>query len=175
VLTLGIDVGVTGAIACLREDGSCVDVIDLPVGYTQVEGGTGKKVRQVDCIALRDIIRKLRGGEQAFAVVEKTQATPTLGVVTAFSMGMQLASVIDGVRLGGCGYGLVAPQSWKRGMGLMDSSKSYSEKKRASLKMARELYPRAPLDYACNDGRAEALLIAHWHQQRDRQWRLEVA
>ena len=54
---------------------------------------------------------------------------------------------------------LVTPAVWKRGIGL-------SSDKRASLDKARLLFPTADLTLAKYDGRAEALLLAHWAQRR---------
>jgi len=54
-----------------------------------------------------------------------------------------------------CPTHLVTPQIWKKSMGL-------TADKRTSLKMARELWPNAPLNRQKDNGRAEALLIAEW-------------
>lgn len=167
MLTLGVDVGLTGAIACLRDDGAFMDVEDLPIV-------THGKSKLIDGTELREIVRKMRQGQPAVAVIEKTQPTPKLGVVQAFSMGMTLGSTIDALRFSGCSIDLVMPQVWKRALGLIDSKLTTREKKAASLSRARLLYPSAPLERHLDNGRAEALLIAHWYQ-RNRQGQLEVA
>lgn len=100
MLTLGVDVGLTGAIACLRDDGAFMDVEDLPIV-------THGKSKLIDGTELREIVRKMRQGQPAVAVIEKTQPTPKLGVVQAFSMGMTLGSTIDALRFSGCSIDLV--------------------------------------------------------------------
>jgi hypothetical protein len=50
---------------------------------------------------------------------------------------------------------LVTPSVWKRALGL-------GKDKDASLHKARLLFPMAELHLAKHDGRAEALLIAHY-------------
>lgn len=167
MLTLGVDVGVTGAIACLRDDGMFLDVEDLPIVFH-------KKSKLIDGVELRDIVRRMRQGQPATAVIEKTQPTPKLGVVQAFSMGMTLGSTIDALRFAGCSIEFVMPAVWKRALGLIDAEATHSQKKAASLHRARLLFPSAPLTRVGDNGRAEALLIAHWHQ-RNRQGQLEVA
>lgn len=54
---------------------------------------------------------------------------------------------------------LVTPATWKRSLGL-------STDKRASLHKARLLFQPADLALAKHEGRAEALLIAHWALRR---------
>lgn len=172
MLTLGVDVGVTGCIACLRDDGMFLDLEDLPIVFH-------RKTKLIDGIVLRDIVRRMRQGQPAIAVIEKTQPTPKLGVTQAFSMGMTLGSTIDALRFGGCSLEFVLPQVWKRAAGLLMPGATDTEKKRASLNQARKLFPSAPLDLAGNHNRAEAMLIARWHQQwtaeRTAQRQLEVA
>lgn len=53
----------------------------------------------------------------------------------------------------------VSPQKWKRDLGL-------SRDKEDSLKLARTMWPDAPLTRKKDNGRAEALLIAGWHAEQ---------
>jgi hypothetical protein len=167
MLTMGVDVGVSGCIACLRDDGTYLDLEDLPI---VVHG----KSKLIDGTELRDIVRRMRQGQPAVAVIEKTQPTPKLGVTQAFSMGMTLGSTIDALRFSGCSIEFVLPQVWKRALGLLMPKASDTEKKAASLHRARQLFPSAPLDLAGNHNRGEALLIGYW-SQRNRQQSLAVA
>jgi hypothetical protein len=52
----------------------------------------------------------------------------------------------------------VTPQRWKRFYGL-------GSNKGDCLRVARELYPSAPLTLAKHHNRAESLLIARWAQR----------
>jgi hypothetical protein len=155
MIVLGIDVGVTGAIAALRQDGAYVDVEDLPIMFH-------RKFKLVDGIALRTIVRRLRNNEPTFAVIEKTQPTDKIGVTTAFSMGGTLGSAVDALRFSGCKFEFVMPMVWKRAYGLLAPGKTDTEKKRASLELARKFFPEAPLSRQLDNGRAESLLIAQW-------------
>lgn len=167
MLTLGIDCGVTGAISCLSEDGQYRDVEDLPLI-------THGKTRWIDGTELLTILRRMRGGEPCMAFVEKTQATPKIGVTTSNSMGLTLGSTLAILQIAGCAIELVYPQVWKRALGLIDSQSSDREKKRASLDRARLLFPRASLERVCDNGRAEALLIAWYALNRKQQRELVV-
>lgn len=167
MLTLGIDVGVTGAVACLRDDGAFQGVEDLPIM-------THGKTRWIDGVEFLAIVRRLKQGQECRAFVEKTQATPKIGVTTANSMGLTLGSTLVVLQIAGCAIELVYPQVWKRALNLIDSSKSDRDKKAASLHRARQLFPSAPLERHLDNGRAEALLIAHY-SQRFKQGQLAVA
>lgn len=62
------------------------------------------------------------------------------------------------------GYVKVPPQTWKKHFGLIfDKSVSKTERKHASVELARKLYPAvADQLLLSKDGRAEALLIARY-------------
>ena len=51
---------------------------------------------------------------------------------------------------------LVTPQRWKRHHGLIGTEK------KASLELARQRWPDAPLKLVKHHGRADALLMAQW-------------
>jgi hypothetical protein len=168
VLTLGIDVGITGAIACLRDDGAFLDVEDLPVM-------TYRTAKWIDGTELLTIVRRMRQGSPAKAIVERIHAMPAMGALANNSKGMTLGSTLSILQVAGCAIELVEPGTWKRGLGLLAPKSTDREKKVASLHRARQLFPSAPLSRIADNGRAEALLIAHWHQRKSRPTQLEVA
>jgi hypothetical protein len=155
VITIGIDVGVTGAIAALDTDGTYRDVRDLPI-FTHGE------THWVDATELLSIILELRDGQPARAAIEQIHGTPKMGVVTCTSMGLTLGSVLATVQMAGIGFELVKPAQWKKHYGLIMPKASDREKKHASLCRARQLFPTAPLERVKYNGRAEALLIANY-------------
>lgn len=161
MLTIGVDVGITGAIAFLNTDGQFVAVHDLPVC---VYG----KSKWIDPMALLAIVREtrdahgFRGTSPARAFVEQTHAMPKLGTVAANSKGMTFGSTVAALQIAGVSLELVTPQKWKASLGLLLPGSSDREKKEASLTRARMLFPSADLDRKKDHGRAEALLIAHW-------------
>ena len=158
MITIGIDIGVCGAIAAVDALGTH-SVEDLP---TVPDG----KVRRIDG---RGLILLIRGmvpvGQPALIVFEDVRARP-LGNAgahgnTMHSQGSMMRSrgiveaVVDITRIESS---VVQPQTWKRFFGLLKSEKG------ASLDKARALYPAAlpQLARAKDHNRAEALLIAHW-------------
>ncbi len=80
---------------------------------------------------------------------------PRQGIASAFNFGVGFGSVLSILQARHLSIELVTPVVWKRAMGL-------SKDKRASLDKARLLYPAADLSLAKHEGRAEALLLAHW-------------
>src|SRR5271166_878997 len=107
---LGIDIGVSGAIAHLNEDGDLLGVWDMPA----LEGGNGGR-RAVNAPLLADLIANLPASH---AFVEYVGARPGEGAVGAFSFGRS-RGVVEGV-LGAAGIPctFIAPASWKRAIGI---------------------------------------------------------
>lgn len=164
MLTLGVDVGVTGAIAALAEDGSYVGVWDLPITFR-------RKLKWIDGIELFTIVKKIRNGGPARVMVEYTHAFPAkregqeevnTGSIAGNSKGVTLGSTLATLQLAGCAVDVVSPGVWKRALNLLAPKLTYDQKKQLMLARAREWYPRASLERRCDDGRAEALLIARY-------------
>lgn len=157
---LAIDPGVTGAIALLDAKGKFLDVRDMPAADRRVSGHVK---RQIDAPALFALLAELLAGAPARVAVEEVGVIrPGRGVSTQGSL-LYSAGIIEGV-LGA--HGILAepitPQFWKARVGLAQNSKlSDTAKKRASLDMARQLFPSAPLELVKHHGRADALLIAY--------------
>lgn len=153
MIHLGIDVGVGGAIAALNADGSLRAVRDLPIF-------THGQTHWIDSTELLSIIRELRDGQSAHAVIEQIHGTPKMGVVTCTSMGLTLGSTLATIQFAGIRFELVKPQQWKKHFGLLMPGAKDREKKHASLCKARQLFPTAELARVKDNNRAEALLIA---------------
>ena len=67
MIVFGIDCGITGAISAVMDDGSYIDVRDLPIA---VNGNT----KWIDGQEFLSLLIELRSGWPARAVVERTQA-----------------------------------------------------------------------------------------------------
>jgi hypothetical protein len=151
MLTLGIDPGLSGALAILDADGNAELLADLPVirdrSLAWIDAGTMQML-------LVDAIR----GRQCRAIVERVSAMPRQGIASAFTFGVGLGSLLAALQTLRLPIELVTPASWKLAMGL-------GRDKRASIDKARLLFPSADLTLAKHDGRAEALLLA-WYAQR---------
>jgi crossover junction endodeoxyribonuclease RuvC len=149
---IGIDPGISGAIAVLSADGSkIIAVHDMPT----VELLSGKSTKSsVSAPMLAAILRKWA---MAGAIIEKVSAMPGQGVTSMFNFGKS-AGVIEGVCAGlSIPVTLVTPQSWQKRSGKRQG-KDGSRARAAELFPAdAELFSRVK-----DDGRAEAVLIARF-------------
>jgi hypothetical protein len=145
---LGVDPGLTGAVAGLNEDGSFSFVADLPVIRDL-------KLAWIDGRALQSTVTSALVGRQAHAVIERVWSMPKQGVSSTFQFGVGFGSLLSVFQVMQISLELVTPGTWKKFHGL-------GRDKNASLYKARLLYPAAELHLAKHDGRAEALLIARY-------------
>lgn len=148
IYIIGVDPGLSGALAVLGAAGELVQLADLPV----IRDG---RLAWIDGGALQSLLIEALAGRPARAIVERVSAMPRQGVASAFTFGVGLGSVLSILQARQVSVELVTAAVWKRALGL-------SSDKRASLDKARLLYPSADLALAKHDGRAEALLLAHW-------------
>ncbi len=148
--TLGIDVGLNGAIA-LVVDGELVSVVDMP---TVTLDRNGKAKRQVSVPELVDIIKQFDPNE---AYVEKVFAMAGQGVTSVFSFGRSLG-VVEGVLTTlKIKTTLMTPQTWQKGLGMTGG-------KDGSRARAMELFPDhlSLFKRVKDDGRSDSALIALW-------------
>ncbi len=171
-LTFGIDPGLTGAVATLI-DGEPGPILDMPT----FDNGTAN---EVDAMLLGEFMRELRRshpGAYHSACVEKVRAMPnkqvpgkaprTMGAQSSFNFGDGFGQVKAVLRVLGMDPVLVEAQSWKRRMGLLGT-----EKDDARLLAIRRFPSAEPLLRRKKDsGRADALLIALWHENTQMQGR----
>ena len=141
---MGIDPGVTGAVALLRDDRQKVE--DMPSNPRD----------------LWELLTELRGGPylEVSAIVEQAQAMPKQGVSSTFKTGYGYGVIIGVLASLGIPYETVTPSVWKRAMGLQGKDKD------ASRSLARCYWPDAPLGRVKDHGRAEALLIAEYGRRK---------
>lgn len=151
---LGIDPGLTGALALISNDGF-VEVIDMP----KAKERHGKESRDRICShSLRDelLIMQNTHGKIRVAVVELTGPMPKQGVTSVYRFGYGNGQ-IDGVLAALCiPTEYVRPQVWKKALGL-------GADKAQSLALARAKWPTADsFTLKKHDGRAEAALLAEF-------------
>lgn len=143
---IGFDPGFSGAWGMIEANGAyvgCGDTIhDSKRIYTQAMFAEISQARDKDDLAV---------------VIEAVHAMPKQGVASTFKFGVSFGSVMALADRLNEDCHLVTPQKWKKDLGL-------SSDKNDSLAMARELWPEAPLKRQKDNGRAEALLIAHWYR-----------
>ena len=160
MIAVGIDPGVTGAIALLGHRHELLHVEDLPTMARGAGGGLVK--RQVNAAALAQLLREwlsTHDKHEVMVAIEAMNAFPGQGVSTTFSIALTAGLIEGAVSARGYPHELVRPQDWKRAMHLSAS------KDQARMK-AQRLYPEADLTRAKDHNRAEAILIARYCYDR---------
>ena len=159
-LYIGIDPGITGAIAAVTEQGDLYRVYDLP---TIANGKAGAKVKRK--LNGAELARILTVGFSDFEprelriVVEQVSSMPGQGVASVFSLG-QTAGKIEGVLEAlGLGYSYVHPKTWKKFYKLLRAEKEHS---RALALQTWPLAGAVEFSRKMDQNRAEACLIAKW-------------
>mgnify|MGYP000013443805 CR=1 FL=1 len=154
MIILGIDPGLTGALALVGK-GGLIDMQDMPVMPRSV-GGTVKS--QVNAAGLHQLLQEwVRGHDknEFMVFIERVNAMPKQGSASTFSLG-HTTGIIEGVI---CAYGLahemIQPHAWKKHFKLT------SDKDHARA-LAQRYYPEAALSRKKDHGRAEAALIARY-------------
>jgi hypothetical protein len=151
-LTIAIDPGLSGAIAILNADGVIESLRDLPIIRDL-------SLAWVDGSELSSIIAAAVRGRTAVAMVERVSSMPGQGIASSFLFGVGFGSILSVLQTRQIPIEFVTPAVWKRSYGL-------GKDKHASLHKARLMFPTAELHLAKHDGRAEALLIAHYAMTR---------
>lgn len=174
MISLGIDIGLSGAIAAVRGE-QLLGLEDMP---TREKPGTSLVRREIDPKALREAILRLCGPckdeaiavslEHVFAMGPATTGHGSgrgHGVSGAFALGETRGAVRAVIEILGLAPAWISPVSWKRHFGL---TAQHGEKvdKGASRRRALELYPAADLRLAKHHNRAEAILIARFAYER---------
>ncbi len=154
-VTFGIDPGLSGAIVTLL-DGEPGPMLDMPT----VQVGDW---REVDAAALSAWMRTVRAqhpGANFSACVEKVSARPSDGGTSAFRFGEGYGQIKAVLSVLGIEYSRAIPAVWKRHMGLIGTDKD------AARLLAIKRFPSAEpqLRRKKDSGRADALLIALWHE-----------
>lgn len=161
-VTFGIDPGLTGAVATLI-DGEPGPILDMPV----LSVGDWK---EVDAAMLAAWIRNVRAhhpGAHFSGCIEKVSARPGDGGTSAFRFGEGYGQIKAVLAVLDIPYSRPVPAVWKRHMGLLGT-----EKDDARLLAIRRFPDAAPqLQRKKDGGRADALLIALWHENTQMQGR----
>lgn len=146
LLTIGIDPGLSGALAILNQAGEIVALADLPVIRD-------RSLAWIDASRMQSLILGALEGRRAGAIVERVSSMPGQGIASAFQFGVGFGSVLGVLQALHLPIVLVTPAVWKHSYGL-------GKDKKAALHKARLLHPMAELHLAKHHGRGEALLIA---------------
>lgn len=159
--TIGIDPGMHGAIAFLADDGSLIDVVDMPIfGVTKKVSGKLRTKNHINVHDLGDVLRPHAGAE---GVIEQVGARPDDGSSQAFQFGFAVGTVHGALGALGTSMDTVTPGKWKKHFGLT------ADKEQARQLATRRFPSRADLFRRKMDaGRAEAALIALYHHETRR-------
>jgi crossover junction endodeoxyribonuclease RuvC len=149
-MKIGIDPGLSGALALLQDDNRIEDMLDMPV-----MAGTGKR-QQVNAAQLSKVLRLWKDGETVTAYLEQVAAMPRQGVSSMFGFGVSYGIVQGVLSTLGIPVILVTPQRWKKAAGLIGKDKDFART------LAQRLYPMAELGRKKDIGRADAILIARF-------------
>lgn len=157
---VGIDPGISGALALVGPGARLLRVADMP---TMPRGSGGAFVKnQVAPAALAELLRDWLSDtdkNEVRVLLESVTAMPKQGVASTFSLALT-AGLIEGVVAArGYSHELVRPQEWKKAMGLSAS------KDQARAKASR-IYPEADIHRVKDHNRAEAILIARFGYDR---------
>lgn len=155
-LSFGIDPGLSGAIAALV-DGVPGPIFDMPTSKV----GDWNEVDARALVMHLRFVRSLHPGAYVSACVEKVGARPADGGTSAFRFGEGAGVIRCALEALGIPYQRAIPAVWKRHFGLIKS-----EKDDARL-LAISRFPSVEdlLKRKKDQGRADALLLALWHDQ----------
>jgi crossover junction endodeoxyribonuclease RuvC len=150
MIIIGIDPGLSGAIAFYNTDTHEVTVHDMPT----VEVKRGAKAKREIAPALVAKALMSRGPVHA-AFVERVGAMPGQGVSSVFSFGYSTGVVIGALAALEIYTTIIPPQTWQKSMAVRGG-------KEGSRARAMEIWPgQADLfKRVKDDGRADASLIA---------------
>ena len=148
---LGVDIGATGALALLEDNGQLLDVWDMP---TLHDGP--KNRRTVNAPLLAEIIYKSHAGR---AYVERVGPRPMEGAVGAFAFGDCKGVVRGCLAAAAIPTIFIQPSQWKSAVGIAPGKEGAKDRARSE---AIRRWPAMAAKFArkMDDGRAEAALIA---------------
>ena len=151
MITVGIDPGLTGAVAFLR-NGEYYSLFDIPTTLK----GSGSVKQEVEPGGLkRMFLERLEGREDVAIALERVSAMPGQGSSSVFSFGDTYGCCRSVASLTGYPLHLVTPTTWKKHFGL-------GRDKEESRALASRLFPGAELHLKKHADRSEALLMARW-------------
>lgn len=148
---IGIDPGITGAIASISSQG--IQFIDCPI--IKISGQT-----KPNPTLMASELKRL-ATHNSIVIIESVHAMPKQGVCSMFSFGMGYGVWLGIIAALNIPVEFVTPQSWKKYYRL-------GSDKEASRAMALQLFPNESdnLKLKKHHGRAEALLLAEYLRRR---------
>lgn len=148
-IVMGIDPGLTGAIAAIDADAGEAEVWPMPTLTKQV----GKSRRKV--LNMPRLTAIIANVDPYLVLIEEVHSMPKQGVASTFSFGRAFG-LVEGVCAGmQLSYMMVKPQDWKRFHGLKAKGKD------EAVEFAGRMFPEVDFgNKGQMSGTADALLIA---------------
>ena len=150
-MDIGIDPGLSGAVAVLGTDGVLLALHDVPVLTLSTRSGSRTEYELPGMAALL----RTYTAPGAHVLIEASQAMPGQGVASTWTTGYGYGAWVGLLAALQIAYTIIRPASWKRALGL-------GKDKEAARLRAMQLYPKADLRHKRDHGRAEALLLV-WY------------
>tara|TARA_B100000575_G_C23067372_1_gene614688 strand:+ start:707 stop:1198 length:492 start_codon:yes stop_codon:yes gene_type:complete len=150
---IGIDPGLSGAIAVLEND-KVLKIYDMPV---MAEGKKNK--RQLNSAQLVNIIKEnIKNHDEINVVVEQVNAMPGQGVTSMFNFGQTFGAIKGVCAALSLPIFFIRPSKWKKYFELINSSKDSSRTK------VIEMYPSIAnqLSKKKDVNKSDAILIARF-------------
>ena len=157
MLVLGIDPGLTGALALYDPATDRLTLQDVPT-FVLPKGSKGKKT-ELDLYGLASIFDNW-AGQPVRAYVERVSASSQMGTVSAFSFGGSYWALRMACAAHFIPHELVTPQVWKKALKVPAAKDGARARASALLPQHSSLWTRAK-----DHGRAEAALIALYGAQ----------
>ena len=159
---IGIDPGLSGAIACVDNNGRLLGVFDMPVTTLKINRGVRN---EISIPLLIEIFKTLKPkfNAEIFACLEKVHGMPKMGGAAMFSFGRtygHLEALLAALEIS---YEAVPPQTWKKAI-----FNAKAKDKDAARILAMQIFPHASSNFTRkkDDGRAEAALMAEYMRRR---------
>lgn len=152
MIYIGIDPGLSGAIAVFNLETGHLSILDMPVVEVV---RNNKKKRELSPAMLANILKLV--DKPATAVVERVGAMPGQGVSSVFSFGRSLGTIEGALAALQIPMTLVPPQQWQKACAVRGG-------KDGSRQRAAELFPNFAGLFARkkDDGRSDAACLA-WY------------
>lgn len=151
---LGIDPGVSGAVACidLKPSPRVLAYAKVP---TQTLVASGRRRTQIDVPALVRIFEALPQ-QDITALIEDVHSMPGQGIVSTFTFGVAFGQMLGLLHCRRIPFSMSPPQVWKRRFALIGKDKN------ASRALATTMLPQSAHIFSkrTDDGVAEACLLA---------------
>jgi len=175
-ITIGIDIGINGAIAALDADvNKVLEIVPIPTIPMELlakkRDGTAKVRNVYDRLGLVLALARFRHlpAGRRYACIERPITMPAQTILTTASM-FEGFGLIQGILIGmGIDHGSVMPVTWTKALlGKIKQQRGESDyhfkkrKKARSIDKAIELFPDAGEMIGNNDNFADAVLIAKW-------------